>query len=121
MSLLSRIRSFPYKSLFFGPSLAHWAGVFANKIVMAVNGGFMPVQVAGGCPADAIGGILDATHSCLTAASHLVLFADWLNFHKYTASLGDLLIDLGDAAFWPLLIAGILLLVRDRVRQPFGY
>ena len=91
----------PYWYLLAGPFLMDKVGTFMNKIAMAVNGGFMPVQIRD-CDASMIGD--DTLHGCMTAATHLKVFCDWINYHSAIVSLGDLLIEARDNLFLPCLI-----------------
>lgn len=88
-----------------------------NAIVMAANGGQMPVLMPGGnCNMIEES---DWIHSCMTSATHLKFLADWIVMHHAVASPGDFLIWLSDATLWPGLIiwsALMILKVNDLQR-----
>lgn len=86
-------------------------GSALNRLVVAANGGFMPVLIPGGCPtAD---GILDAIHSCLTPTSHLKILTDWLVYRNEISSIGDWFLDAGYFLNMPFLFAWIACATKD--------
>jgi hypothetical protein len=82
----------PYWTLAVAPSLLFGIGFAMNAIVMGINGSQMPVQLSG-CTVDVIGeGTVGAIHSCMTAATHLKVLADWIVVRGVgIASPGDFL------------------------------
>lgn len=69
----------------------------------------MPVQWPEGCTPDAV----DFTHSCMTYATHLKLFADWLLLPIGVASIGDLLIWAARGAGWYCLAIWVAFVIKD--------
>jgi|SRR5208337_3545785 len=81
-----------YLTLALGPALIWGIGFLMNAVVMALNGGSMPVQIHNCTPdifIDAEGP--NAIHSCMVATSHLKFLADWIYIRGYevVASPGD--------------------------------
>lgn len=105
----------PRKLLFVGPSLCFVIGVAMNAIVMAANGGTMPVLYPSGCSTDILG--VDLWHSCFTHATHLKILCDWIPFTGGVYSLGDCFIELWDLFLYPALAVWIALLVSDLNRK----
>lgn len=102
----------PYSYLLLGPSALFALGFILNAVVMAANGGQMPVLFPGGC-ADGFGD--DVIHSCMNGATHLKFLADWIVInHVGVASPGDFGEWAGDAAFWPALTAWVALIIKGR-------
>ena len=111
MKTITFLKAIPYKALLYSPYVLLTLGSALNRIVIAANGGFMPVLVPGGCPtAD---GILDPIHSCLTATTHFKLLSDWLVYHSEISSLGDWLLDAGNFLGYPLIAAWVALVAKD--------
>ena len=82
------------------PAGMYALGFWLNQLVIAANGGTMPVLVAN-CTANDMDG--DRIHACMTHASHLKFLADWINLHVAIASPGDLLLWFGDYLMVPCL------------------
>jgi hypothetical protein len=101
----------PYWQLLLGPSALLVIGMSLNALVMAVNGGQMPVQWPGGCDPKMMGD--DITHACMTHATHLKFLADWIVLQAGVASPGDLFIWTWEATFMPALYAWLALIIRD--------
>lgn len=110
-----RLSKIPYLSLLIGPTLLFGIGFALNAIVMAVNGGPMPVHFTG-CmnmldPQDML-------HSCMTSATHLKILADWIVIKGLgIASPGDLLEWASDITTMPGLIAWVTMIIRDYQRS----
>lgn len=83
------------------PPALTFVGALMNQLAMAFNSGLMPVFYSE-CVQGTVGPIIDADHSCMTAATHLKVLCDWLNFHTAILSLGDLLLYLSDYIQAPL-------------------
>ena len=84
---LPRVPNWP---LLVGPFLLFGLGFLMNAVVMAANGGQMPVLWPGGCSPKAFKG--DIIHTCMTDATHLKFLADWIVINGLgVASPGDFL------------------------------
>lgn len=81
------------KKIFIGLSCfaVYDFGGMMNKLVMSVNQGKMPVLELD-CPA---GFILNSTHVCMSASTHLKILADWIYFGAYIYSPGDVVLFIG--------------------------
>ena len=86
-----------------------------NAIVMASNGGTMPVLYPSGCSVDILG--VDLWHSCFTHATHLKILCDWIPFTGGVYSLGDVFIEFWDLTMYPALAVWIALIVADVNRK----
>lgn len=104
----------PYWTLAVVPAAAFILGFTMNAVVMAANGGQMPV-LFNACSVDAIGeGTVGAIHSCMTATTHLKFLADWIAVRGLgIASPGDFLEWFGAATFTPFMTAAIALALND--------
>lgn len=100
-------------------------GFASNAIVMAANGGMMPVLTAGGCTPEAIALYAEEeetegmqTHSCMTKASRLKFMADWIVIrHLGIASPGDFFEWAFNLTFKPGLLIWCLLMI---IRRPYA-
>ena len=88
------------------PALAFGIGFTMNAIVMAVNGGQMPVLTPG-CTPDLIGEAAPAIHSCMEQTARLTVLADWIFIRHIgaVASPGDFLEWFAEVTAAPCLIA----------------
>lgn len=87
------MRQIPYRLFLFGPLLLMAIGFTSNAVVIAANGGTMPV-LESGCTNDEFAGEIDRegmqVHSCMTKATRLKFLADWILIrHLGIASPGD--------------------------------
>lgn len=112
----------PYGSILSVPSALLVVGYSLNAIVSALNGGQMPVLWPGGCTPDVVS---DGIHTCMTQATHLKIFADWIVMHDTdsfgrtqisSASIGDFLMYGYFYTRWPALIAWSALVINDAKR-----
>ena len=94
---------FRYNLILFLPISVFTLGIILNAIATNANGGFMPVQVPGGCP-DSMG---DWNHICMTAQTHLHILSDIITANDGVSSIGDFLQDLGRDIRYPSLLAWI--------------
>jgi hypothetical protein len=98
-----KIPRIPYWELLIGPWLALGLGFLSNALVMAANGGQMPVLMPpgfGGIPAD------DWIHCVMTAQTHLKFLADWIVIRDMgIASPGDFLEWAYELSVTPLFVA----------------
>jgi len=104
-----------YWYLLLIPPMMPYAGMAMNALVMALNGGQMPVLYPGGCgnyPDDA-----DLIHVCMTHASHLKLLCDWIVVQMGIASPGDMLIFFGEYFSIPALFAWVMMIWHDHARE----
>lgn len=97
------------------PSVLYYGGQALNALVMAANGGQMPVLWPGGCTAADVG---DGFHSCMSAATHLKFLSDWIVLHTGVASPGDMFVYLGDALWYPAYYLGLGYLAAQLWSQP---
>jgi hypothetical protein len=80
------------------PWVAFTLGVAMNAGVVGANHGLMPVQMHE-C-VQAMFASTDALHTCMTPATHLNFFADWIVINTTTVmSLGDFL-EIGASFMW---------------------
>ena len=115
----------PFKLFLFGPAILFAIGFLSNAIVMAANGGTMPVLTAGGCTEDAIAGYAEEVdregmqvHSCMTKATRLKFLADWIVIrHLGVASPGDFFEWAFNLTFKPGLLIWCLLMI---IRRPYA-
>jgi|ERR1700747_3581360 len=107
---MDAIRSVPYYEFLLYPGVSLFVGLGLNALVMAVNGGQMPVQYPGGC-GDGFGD--DIIHSCMTHATHLKFLCDWIVIQSGIASPGDMFIFLYEFIRWPFLVIWGTLVTRD--------
>lgn len=99
----------PYWQLLFGPAGVFALGFFLNAVVVALNGGQMPVLFPGGCGNMSA----DDIHSCMTHATHLKFLADWILIRGIgVASPGDFLEWAAQFSFMPALVAWIVLIIK---------
>lgn len=105
----------PFAPLLLGPSLSLGLGFTMNALVMAANGGQMPVLFPGGC--EAAKEYLDFVHSCMTPATRLKFLADWIVMHSGVASPGDFFLWLSDRTLWPGLILWAALMIYKSNEQ----
>ena len=87
-----------------------------NALVMAVNGGQMPVLWPGKCTAEVMDEAPPVLHSCMTHATHLKFLADWIVRHNGVWSPGDFFLVQYDYSFIPALMvwATIMIMVYNR-------
>jgi len=101
----------PYWPILAVPSLSIMLGFFLNAIVMAANGGQMPVLVPGGnC---SLIDSQDILHVCMNAHTHLKILADWISFYDSMTSLGDFFLLFGKHFYIPALYTWAVLVIRD--------
>ena len=95
------------------PALAFGIGFAMNAIVMAVNGGQMPVLVPG-CTPDLIDEAAPAIHSCMEQTARLSFLADWIFIRhiRAVASPGDFLEWFAQVTAAPCLIAWCALVLH---------
>ena len=111
----------PYAYLLVGPTLLYALGFFLNKIVIAANGGIMPVLI-NGCSAERFSE-RDFIHACMTHTTHLKFLSDWIITNHGTAvySPGDYLLSLYDYVFVLALILWAALMIKDyNLRIEYG-
>src|SRR5258708_749772 len=87
--------------LLAGPQVLFYTGFASNALVMAANGGQMPVLVPGGCTdsdVDRWHGEVQRegmqVHTCMTPETHLKVLGDWIVLR------GRGIMSLGDALLW---------------------
>lgn len=103
----------PHLYLLLIPSALKYLGGFLNVLVMAANGGEMPVLYPGGC---------DPLHLlylrvCMTSATRFKYLADWMVInHVGVISPGDFLIWTGTAMIVPALVAWAVLMSHEHQR-----
>jgi hypothetical protein len=98
-------------------------GFTLNALVMAFNGGQMPVLWPGGCDAmraiqdmvTSLGGSSDPLHSCMTHATHLKFLADWIILKSGVASPGDFLEWAYDYTHIPSVAIWVALTIKERL------
>ena len=113
-----KLPKIPYGYLLLGPSIAFAVGFLSNAIVMAVNGGAMPVLYSGGCQIfnEQYGD--DLLHSCMTHATHLKFLADWIVIRGAGIfSPGDFLEMFWDVASVPSLVAWVISIIHEANRK----
>lgn len=102
----------PYLALLVGPAVLFGTGILMNALVMAANGGTMPVLWPGGCTP----GLLDPTdpfHSCMVQATHLKWLSDWVILKSVgIASPGDFLEWASDYCTIPAFAMWLALIVK---------
>lgn len=111
--------------LFAGPSISFTTGFAMNAVVIAANGGQMPVRWPGGCQAEEyqrwklekpMEGL--AIHNCMLPTSKLKFLGDWIVIrHQGVASPGDFLEWGGDAAQVPCMWMGFMYLLYELFRE----
>ena len=104
----------PYAWIIFTPPALFALGFLLNAIVVAANGGQMPVHVPGG--ACRLISEDDIVHTCMTAASHLKILADWILINgsdPRIASPGDFLEWSLDQTMFPAFVAWVALIIKD--------
>lgn len=113
MNSISRLwKSIPYKVLLFGPWLIGVAGDWSNKLVMVLNHGQMPVRWPGTfCDPEDIGH--DFVHACMVPGTHLKALADIITTHRGVMSIGDVLLDTSEWAFYPALAIWVALMIKN--------
>lgn len=100
-----------YSWLLLGPYLLFALGFAMNALVMAVNGGQMPVQFPGGYPTDRPE---DFIHVAMTVHTHLKFLADWVVIRNFgVASPGDFLEFQLDVTQGPSLFMWIALILKN--------
>lgn len=103
----------PYWPLLLGPWLCYIFGSFLNIITVALNWNQMPVLGPGGCSE----AIIDLMHNCMTHASHLKIFSDWIYWpeghHPAFASLGDMFIILYENTYDLGIALWIAFVIKD--------
>lgn len=101
--------------LLLAPLISILVGITLNVLVMAVNGGQMPVQFPGGCAnMQSLGE--DLIHTCMTHTTHLKFLCDWIVLDGGVASPGDMFIFLYEVIRWPALIIWGALAIKDDFR-----
>lgn len=112
-----RTLKIPYAWLLLGPYVAFAIGFLLNAIVMAVNGGQMPVLFPGGCPNGGFGSD-DIVHACMTHITHLKFIADWIVINHFgIASPGDFFEWVFSFTYIPAAIAWVTLLIKDHNKE----
>ena len=113
-----KLPKIPYWPLLVVPTLAFGVGFAMNALVMAVNGGTMPVLF----PETLQGAITnnwlvehgDVVHSVMTSATHLKILADWVVINHFgIASPGDFLEWFSDATQTPAFLVWAALVIKD--------
>ena len=103
----------PHALFLLGPVAMMATGFLLNALVVAANGGQMPVLWPGGCTS-MVTDTDDIVHSCMTHATHLTWLADWIVMnHVGVASPGDFFEWAFEASFIPALIAWVVLIIHD--------
>ena len=103
----------PYAWLLWVPAGAYALGYIMNSVVMAANGGQMPVLVPGGCTeATSFGTYI---HTCMTNESRLKFLSDWVVMQQGVASPGDFLLWFSEPLFVPGMSAWVALVVRKAI------
>ena len=98
------------------PSLVFAIGFLSNALVMAANGGQMPVLCPGG-HSELIGPD-DLVHCAMTAHTHLKFLADWIVINGLgIASPGDFGEWFWGATFIPGLCVWVSLRIHDHNRE----
>lgn len=103
---MKRIFRIPYWGLLAGPWLIFYLGAGLNQLVMAVNGGAMPVLFPGVLDLSS-----DPIHIAMTHATHLKFLADWIDLHTAILSPGDLLLLLAEAIQSPCFYAWLAIVL----------
>lgn len=99
----------PYWQLLISPASLFALGFLLNAVVVALNGGQMPVLFPGGCGNMSA----DDIHGCMTHTTHLKFLADWILLRGIgIASPGDFLEWAGQMTFMPALVAWIVLIIK---------
>lgn len=102
----------PHKLFLLGPLFSFCTGFLMNVGVMACNKNMMPVLMPGGCSAGHFED--DPIHSCMTAATHLKILADWANVQGLgVASPGDLFLWVGYETIIPAFLIWCALMIYD--------
>lgn len=113
-----KLPKIPYWPLLIGPTLLFGIGFAMNAVVMAANGGQMPVLIPGGCTTDIQNALLNEEmriHSCMTSATHLKFLADWIVIRGIgIASPGDFLEWLCEATQVPAFILWVAAMIKDK-------
>lgn len=89
--------------ILFLPVAFYFLGRLSNTLVCAVNGGFMPVSIPGGC-SDVV---FNWNHTCVTAQTHLRFLSDWIVMNSGIESPGDVLMEFGSAMKVPAFLAWV--------------
>jgi len=97
------------------PAVCVVFGSLANMVVMAANGGQMPVLWPAGCTADSFSS--DSLHVCMTEDTNLKFLADWIVLKWGVASPGDFGIWTYELIKVPFLSAWSALVIRKAVRS----
>ena len=103
----------PHLKWLIGPWVLFGIGFALNAIVMAANGGQMPVLIPGGdC---SLLGERDIIYSCMTHATHLKFLADWIvtPHPVQVASPGDYLERACEGTALPAFVVWMSLMIRD--------
>jgi hypothetical protein len=104
------------------PYALGYLGAASNQLVLVANHGCFPVMMNGAWTdhthPDPSTGMLadDSVHCEMTSQTHLNFLADVFNFHAGILSIGDLLLDAGDAMLpytWGIWL-GLILTRRER-------
>ena len=110
-------KSILYSILGLAPALIWGIGFLMNAVVMAVNGGMMPVLVSNCSNGFFTDEASVAIHSCMTSGSHLKFLADWIYVRGYgiVASPGDGLELLAELIWKPCLyiLLGLFIFRHD--------
>lgn len=111
----------PFKLFLFGPLLLMALGFTSNAVVMAANGGTMPVLMAG-CTNDQFQDEIEReglqVHSCMTHATRFKFLADWISIrHRGIAGPGDFCEWAFELTYQPSLLIWCLLMI---VRRPYA-
>lgn len=106
------MKKIPYWYFLLLPTLLFVLGVLMNKLVIAANGGQMPVLWPGGCTEEGF----DLLHTCMTKATRYRFLADWIVSHDDVSSPGDYLIDFYEFTFRPFFIIWAVLMIQ-KVRR----
>ncbi len=85
-------------------------GFLSNALVMGVNHSQMPVNM----PPGVLINPDDIFHTAMNSATHLKILADWIVLAEGIASPGDFLLWGAALATFPMLIAWIALILKEK-------
>lgn len=113
----------PYWPFLLGPFLIYGLGYLMNAVVIAANGGQMPVLFPGGCPDPKLMAE-DVIHVCMDASTRLSFLADWMFLIQQEKvnmySPGDFLVIASRTWKDASILTWAVLMIKDYWRQEYG-